>query len=280
MTTRVVDAVTTAARRVGPLPFAAAGALWATAIAVGLPWGFDSHAYWLTRGGIVYHATPVRDRYLYSPAFAQAIRPLTELPWPFFAAVWSLAAAGAYLWVTRGIGWRWRLPLLCVCLTDVAMGNVWWLFILACIYGSRRPALWVIPLLTKITPAVGLIWFATRREWRRLLTVVVCAMVVVAASVAISPGLWVTWIRFLTSGSGGDPDPTLYPRLVVAATLTIWCARRSRADLLPVAIILATPVPALASLVMLTALPALRREHEIAAVPATAARHEVSPVAT
>lgn len=276
MATRVANAAAAAVRRVGPLPFAAAGALWATAIAFG-PWGFDSHAYWLTRAGVVYHASPVRDRYLYSPAFAQAIRPLTALPWPLFAAVWSLAAAGVYLWVTSGVPWRWRLPLLCVCLTDVAMGNVWWLFILACVRGSRRPALWAIPLLTKITPAVGLIWFAVRREWHRLITVAVCAAVVVGVSVSISPTLWLTWIRFITSGRG---DPTFLPRLLVGVTLTVWSARRSRPDLLPVAVILATPVPAPASLVMLTALPRLRREHQIAAVRPAGARHEVSPVAT
>ena len=35
--------------------------------------------------------------------------------------------------------------------------------------GFRWPALWAIPLLTKVTPGgIGLLWFAARGEWRHL----------------------------------------------------------------------------------------------------------------
>lgn len=249
------------ARRLGPLPFAAIGTVWATAIAVGgFPWGYDSHAYWLTRHGIGYHMSPIRDRYLYSPAFAEAIRPLTSLPWPVFAALWSLGAAAVYLWVTSGIDWRWRLPLLCVCLTDVAMGNVWWLFVLAAVRGCQRPMLWAIPLLTKITPAVGLIWFAARREWRSAAIAFGIAGLIASVSAAVSPDAWIAWMHFLVAGRGSDPS--FYPRLIAAAVVVVWAAPRSRVDLLPIAIILATPIVALGSLVMLAALPRLRRESQ------------------
>ncbi len=34
--------------------------------------------------------------------------------------------------------------------------------------GFRYPAAWSLILLTKITPGIGLLWFAVRREWRAL----------------------------------------------------------------------------------------------------------------
>jgi hypothetical protein len=73
-------------KRAGVLQVAAG--LWAIfylVVAIGGGAGYDSHAYWLTRRGSRYLAAPGRhDAYLYSPAFAQVIRPLTLLPWPVF----------------------------------------------------------------------------------------------------------------------------------------------------------------------------------------------------
>ena len=39
---------------------------------------------------------------------------------------------------------------------------------LAIVAAFRWPALWAFPLLTKVTPGVGVLWFAVRREWRAL----------------------------------------------------------------------------------------------------------------
>ena len=66
-------------------------------------WVFDLHAYWITRDGLDYanqHAGPA-GTYLYSPAFAQAIRPLTVHPLPLFAAIWTSIGAALLLWLTR-----------------------------------------------------------------------------------------------------------------------------------------------------------------------------------
>ena len=38
----------------------------------------------------------------------------------------------------------------------------------AIVIGFRWPAAWSLVLLTKITPGIGLLWFAVRREWRSL----------------------------------------------------------------------------------------------------------------
>jgi hypothetical protein len=146
--------------------------LWAIfcfVIAIGGGAGFDSHAYWLTRHGIHYLADPgQRDAYLYSPAFAQLIRPLALLPWPVFGFIWASLATATYLWLTRALEPRRRLAILALCLGDIVYGNVWWLLTITLAFGLRRPALWAIPVLLKLTPAVGLIWFAARREWRNL----------------------------------------------------------------------------------------------------------------
>jgi hypothetical protein len=52
-------------------------------------------------------------------------------------------------------------------------GNIEVLVALAVVLGFRWPAAWSFILLTKITPGVGLLWFAVRREWRSLAIVAV-----------------------------------------------------------------------------------------------------------
>jgi len=48
--------------------------------------------------------------------------------------------------------------------------------------------------LTKVTPGVGLVWFAVRREWRSLAIAATATAVVVAVSAAVAPGAWAGWI--------------------------------------------------------------------------------------
>jgi len=36
--------------------------------------------------------------------------------------------------------------------------------------GFRYPAAWALVLITKVTPGIGLVWFAVRREWCPLAT--------------------------------------------------------------------------------------------------------------
>src|SRR5574338_1660450 len=72
------------------------------------PWNdriFDLWAYWATRFGLDYtSAVPGHTGdYLYSPAFAQLISPLTSLPLPLFAAAWTALLGLVLYWLT---GWR------------------------------------------------------------------------------------------------------------------------------------------------------------------------------
>jgi Glycosyltransferase family 87 len=137
------------------------------------------------------------------------------------------------------------VPVFALCLGDLVYGNVWWLFAITLAFGLRRPALWAIPALIKITPAVGLIWFVVRREWRNLAIVVTVVSVVVAISFLLAPEAWSDWIAFLRHGHHewfpGKPLP-LAGRLGAAFGLTVYAARNDRPRLLPAALWLASPM--------------------------------------
>ena len=51
---------------------------------------------------------------------------------------------------------------------DLYHGNIHLLLAVAIVLGFRYPAAWAFVLLTKVTPGIGLLWFAARGEWRKL----------------------------------------------------------------------------------------------------------------
>ena len=108
------------------------------------------------------------DAYLYSPAFAQVLWPLAQLPWPLFLAAWTVAGFALYAWLLRPLGRALAAPLLLFCLPQAMVGNIWPLLAVVLVFGFRRPGLWAFPLLTKVTAGVGVVWFAARGEWRNL----------------------------------------------------------------------------------------------------------------
>jgi hypothetical protein len=75
--------------------------------------GQDAHAYWLTaRIPHLYTAPPgTHDAFLYSPAFAQVIRPIAELPFDWFVAIMIAIDAACYAWLLAPLGWKWAVPL-------------------------------------------------------------------------------------------------------------------------------------------------------------------------
>ncbi len=109
------------------------------------------------------------------------------------------------------------------------------------------PALWAFPLLTKVTPGIGLVWFLVRREWRNLGIALGATGLIVAVSFALTPGAWAEWLGLLTANVGADvayphvPVPMLY-RLPFAFALVAWGAQRNRRWTVPAAMLLALPV--------------------------------------
>ena len=223
--------------------------------------GLDSHAYWLAaRSEHPYQAAPgAVDGYFYSPLFVQIVRPVAALPWAVFCGLWALLEAACFWWVTTGVSWRWRLPLLSLALTDVVFGNIYGLYAVALTLGLRYPALWAFPLLTKITPALsGLVWFAARGEWGSIVKVAALSSALVAVSYAADPQLWREWVSFLLAHRGGG----MWVRLLVAVPLMWWAARRARGGWLPLATMILVPTwfGTIKDWALMSAVPATRRD--------------------
>ena len=245
------------------------------AVVTGSRVGVDAHAYWAAwqhKG--LYAIQPEHvDAYEYSPAFAQGVWPLAQLPWPAFCVLWLAAVLAAYLWLLAPLELRWRLPLLVLCSPDIATGNVWSLFAIVLVLGLRWPALWAFPLLTKVTPVVGPVWFATRHEWRPLAIALGTTAGITAVSFAAAPHLWGDWVRYVlhpdraASASTAQLLPLLHPPTALFVALAMPCsivltfvaAKRDRPWLLPIAMVAAMPFFTANAFAMLTAIPRLRR---------------------
>lgn len=190
--------------------------------------------------------------YLYSPAFAQALSPLRALPWAVFLLVWTSIQALALV----ALAGAFTLPLLLwePVLYELDVANVTFLLGLAIVAGFRYPWTWSLMLLTKVTPGIGLLWFAFRREWRSLGIALGATAVIVAGSFVVDPGAWLGWFGVLgvhdpTSGFG----PPFVVRLPIAAAVLWWGARNDRRWVVPIAAMLALPVLRTTGLVLLVA---------------------------
>jgi hypothetical protein len=233
------------------------------------PWdqSVDAYAYWSTRDGVFYEGSSVGvlGSYLYSPVFAHLLIPLTWLSWPVFNAIWT-GLNCAILWYLAG---RWSLlALLFLPIPlEIVSGNVHLIYAYVAVAGLRWPVLWAIPLITKITPGIGLLWFAVRREWRNLAIALGATAAIVTVSFALDQAAWREWIALLLAS---DQAPTatpgwyipvpLLPRLMIAAILVVWGALTDRPWVLPIAMACALPLVWLNGLAVLAGLlPAWRQ---------------------
>ena len=210
------------------------------------PSGMDARCYWLPTLADPYLHSNWLDQiaYPYSPAFLQLIEPIRLLPWQAFMAVWAaiLMAALAYMTGPRLV----LLGLAFFGLMEIWGGNIELLVALAVVLGFRWPAVWSFVLLTKITPGIGLLWFAVRREWRSLAIAIGATAAVVAASYVLMPDAWHTWPQVLANNVGKSGTWAAVPipfavRLPFALALVVWGARTNRRWTVPVSAMLALP---------------------------------------
>ena len=212
--------------------------------------GFDAHAYWAADAAHPYGgAYETRDAYLYSPAFLQLLAPLRLLPFEAFFVIWTLAAAGVLLWL---VGPIWAAALLIPgsyspVYHDLWFGNVMILMSAALVVGFRYSGAWAFMLLTKVTPGIGLVWFAVRREWRALAMALGITAAIALASFALTPHLWFEWVGSLRSNAATPEvqgwSVASWPFRLAAAALLIGVAARINAKwVLPIALFLAQPV--------------------------------------
>ena len=220
--------------------------------------GVDAHGYWAADPFDPYGFTSPgqQDAFFYSPAFAQLLGPLHLLPWPWFAALWTLVLTAALVW-QAGL-WTGFVLLLVPVFAELTVGNVHLLFGVAIVAGFRWPWLWALPLLTQITPGIGLLWFVVRREWRNLAIAIGATAAIALASFVVAPDLWFQWLRVLGAASQA-PDPAVFidlpcwPRVIAGAALVTWGALNDQRWTVPVASMLALPILWVNGLAMLVA---------------------------
>jgi hypothetical protein len=232
--------------------------------------GFDAFAYWnldiehpyrLTAGGL--------GAFTYSPAIARLFAPFGALDWPTFLWLWTAILLATAVW----LGWRDSLAVLAFppVALELYHGNVHLLMAAAIALGFRYPGTWAFVALTKATPAVGLVWFAVRREWRQLAIAIGVTAAIAAASIAVDGRLWTEWIgESLLRTAGGAPlnqfslPIPLWLRVPAAAALVAWGARTTRPWTVPVGATLALPVLWPTGLAILAALwPILQRRPQL-----------------
>ena len=237
------------------LGLAVAVGAWALIVVFSDPWGRlwgtgqDARCYWQATLANPYLHSDWNDpiAYVYSPAFLQLVSPLTALPWQAFVAAWTaiLLAVVRFLTGPRLLAAGLLFPFTAM---EVAGGNVSLLLAAAIVIGFRWPAAWSLVLLTKITPGIGLLWFAVRREWRALAIALGATAAIAAVSFVLLPDQWGSWvdvvIRNVAAGKSGTwaslPVP-LWIRLPIAAALVVWGARTDRRWTVPVASMVALP---------------------------------------
>ena len=219
----------------------------------------DGQAYWGLHLDHLYQGVHLGDQgaFLYSPVIAWLFAPFSLLPYPLFYALFAAVNLSALVYL---VGFELAALLLFAqpVSNEVARANIHLLLAVAIVVGMRRPAAWAWVLLTKVSPGVGLLWFAFRREWKALAEAIVVTVLVAGVSFAIAPDLWTGWFGLLTSNSSATRPNAILPvpvgyRLLAAAALLWLGAWRQRPAIVPVAALLALPAIWVNSLAMLVA---------------------------
>lgn len=240
----------------------------------GRSFGYDAFAYWSLDFDDLYGRTLsnnfVLGSFRYGPPIAFLFGPLGALPWWLFIWVWQAVMLATIAW----LGGRWWLVLLA--LPPVALelyhGNVHLLIAAAVALGFRHPWTWSFVILSKITPGIGVLWFAFRREWRSLAICLGATALVSIVTAIVAPHYWAEWIASILSNLDEPqhysvPPPALI-RLPLAVLLVAWGARTDRPWAVPVAAALALPIIWPHGLtVALAAIPFVRRGDRTARLP-------------
>lgn len=186
-------------------------------------------------------ASPYRaDRcFLYTPPVAEVmavIQPVVPFD-AFVITLRTLEMISLALLTGPAIGGVLLIPAVEI---ELNAANINLLLIGAVLLGFRYPWTWAFAILTKLTPGIGLLWFAVRREWRSLAIALGTTGAVAAISFVLEPGLWSAYLSALVAA----PDETSFPiwmRLPLAAAVVIWGARSNHRWAMVVAVFLALP---------------------------------------
>ena len=201
----------------------------------------DAFCYWRIDPASPY--TAGGSQFVYTPVAAQALTPFLGLPFSVFVAIIRLVDLAALVALAG------PATLLALLLPPVAAeinaANINLPIGLAVVAAFRWPALLAFPLLTKVTPGLGVLWFAVRREWRPFAIAIGTAAGLAAVSFLLAPGLWAKYVDFMANGTPQVADwPFPYPlwlRLPPTVLLVVWGARTDRRWVIPAAALLVLP---------------------------------------
>ena len=217
----------------------------------------DAHAYWAVNLEDPYtRPVATTDAFTYPPPAAIFFSVLGTLPFELFQAFWTLLIGLALLWLTGP--WALAFLVVPVVASDLYLGNIHVLLAAAIVLSLRWPATWAIPLLTKPSCGVGLLWYLVRGEWRRFGTALAVTALAAALALVITPDLWPKWVAYILDTGVSPPTGAAYVvplplllRLPAAVVLVVWGARTNRAWTLPTASMLGLPVLWMVGLAML-----------------------------
>jgi hypothetical protein len=247
------------------------------------PW-VDMHVYWASGAGFGCSLDPYTvGAYLYAPVFGQALWPVTSvLPWPWFAALWTAAICAAYIWLVGR--WAFLLVLTGAVALELYLGQIDVFIAAAVVIGFRYPAVWAFPLLTKVAPGIGLVWFAVRREWRHLAIALTATVAVAGISAMLAPSLWHDWYDLLRRSitdrqvvDGAYLGIPVWLRLPFALGIVVWGARTDRHWTVPISVLLAMPILWINVFTLLLAVIPLREEPGLTPARAWLLREHLLP---
>jgi hypothetical protein len=225
--------------------------------------GYDAYAYW-SADPSAYGTIPIGALgfFGYAPPLAQLAVLFHAIPWWVFDFVVTCVLFGTLAWMAR----RWTLAWLVFppVLIELYHGNIHLLLAAAIVLGFRHPWTWSFVLLSKVTPGVGLLWFAIRREWRALGIALGVTGLIAAVSWLADPAAWSAWLGVLAQGAPSDCGThciavPLFARLPVAVLIVVAGALTNRRWTVPLAAMVALPVLWLAGLSMLVGVQAVWR---------------------
>ena len=168
----------------------------------------DVRCYWAADPNNLYPASGTgqgHNGYNYSPAFEFVVGWWRWLPFETFVAIWRAILLGLLVWMAGPftIFVLFTVPVA----SEINAGNIQIMLAAAIVIGFRFPAAWAFVLLTKLTPGIGLLWFALRRRWRDLAIALGVTAAIFAVSFVLHPDRWFDYVTLLT----GSPAPSVAP---------------------------------------------------------------------
>ena len=187
----------------------------------------DALCFWLTDPAVPYNR--VQFAWGYSPVAAQLAAPSFDMPFPAFTFLLRLLEVASLLLLTGPLAGA--LIFTTPVASEVNAANINLPLAVIMVLGFRWPALWVIPLLTKPTMGVGLLWFVFRGEWRKAAIPIAIAGGLSIGSFLLNQRVWFEWVQWLQNNPAVGEWPYPYPvwvRLPISLALVVWGARTNR----------------------------------------------------